>query len=223
MRFVQIPAMLVLPTVLGSCNATAIGFGAVSIRPIYGYVDGCNAVRIGGHGFDSDVAVTIGGQPITEATLPEEGSLDRGFMIDGVAPAGGPGYADVVVTNGDGQSTTISETYYYVACPSAFYPEALGPNEGIASGTEITVAGCNLNGATQVQVGDADPVPLTPGCGNVTATFSAPNLEPSDEAYPIRFLDAAGDEQFSQPCDGDTGDTALPDCDAYGLTYGGAE
>lgn len=222
-------SLILLPALVGSCNATAIGFGAVSISPIYGWEDGCNDVRIGGHGFDDGVKVTIGGAAMESPVLPTD-ALSIGFRIDGIVPGGTAGQQPVVVTNGDGATSEITDGYNFVACPTAFHPESVLPTTAdgsVAAGTVIEVRGCNLTGATQVRVGaTGTPVPLTPTCRGGIATFEAP-AAPADPADNVAyFLDASGTLVYPQPCpaDSDTSDTAVPACDEpYTVIYGGAQ
>lgn len=169
-----------LPLGLQSCS-NKVGFGVVSIRPIYGWADGCTPVSIGGHGFGDDVAVTIGGQALENLTLPEDNTenpaaTDLGFMVTGTTPAadaaalaaavakGYPGvYAGVVVTSG-GETSEIpfvegdlDGDFMYLACPYAAYPEYLSVSEGLAAGTEVSISGCNLMDGYKVKLGqDAD-------------------------------------------------------------------
>lgn len=212
---------------LASCNATAIGFGVVSVTPIYGWEDGCNAVAVRGHGFDDGATAAFGTAPLEDAELPGTDASERGFQLWGTAPAGTDGYADIVVTNGDGETSTLAGGYRYLACPRDFLPEYVtpqSPDGSVTAGTVIDVTGCNLGGATKVKVGDADPVPLTLGCRTATATFVAPAAADGDQT--VLFLNDADEEKFPAPCpaDGDTDDTAVPACDeAFVLTYGGAQ
>lgn len=201
-----LPALCVAaPLGLASCNK--VGFDAVSIRPIYGWVDGCTAVSIGGHGFGDDVKVTIGGSDLVDAALPEKESLDYGYQVTGLTPPGAqPGYATVTVSTG-GQSADVFGDFYYEACPLAAYPESVSPDSGLATGTTVTIAGCNLMGDYQVKVGPADPVSVSSACSTAYVTFSAPQLtDNSDTNYPggyyVAILDGSGTQIFPDPASG---------------------
>lgn len=215
--------LLALPALLGSCNSTAIGFAAVSVVPIYGWEPGCTPLMVRGHGFDDGVAVSIGGVPLEGASLPEEGTSERGFQVYGTAPALTDGYADVVVTNADGATSTIAHAYRALACtrPANVEHVTVATDDGIAaSGVTVNVDGCALDAATQVQVGTAAPVPLTSVCRSAMASFVAPDLAAGD--HEVLFLDAAGVAVYPLPCELDSADTA-GSCDAQVfLTYGGA-
>ena len=213
---------LLVPVVLSSCNGSAIGFKAVSIREIYGWVDdSCKTVTISGHGFDDGVTATIGGNPVTNLTLPDR-ELDKGFLFTaGVPAATEAGYGDVVVTNGDGETSTITDGYYYVACPMSAWVDGLSPTDGITAGASVGVAGCQLEGATQVQVGTAEPVPLTTAtCGTSQASFAAPDL--IEGTYTVTLLDAEGALVFPPACTPDTADTGSS-CITLTLTYGASQ
>ncbi len=193
------------PLGLISCESR-VGFDAVSIRPIYGWVDGCTDVSIGGHGFGDDVAVTIGGTPLVDAVVPakenDDGTtnLDYGYQVTGKTPAGAqPGYAEVKVTTG-GQEATVFGDFYYEACPLSAYPESVSPDTGLAVGTTVTVGGCNLMGDYQIKVGPAEPVGVTSVCSTATISFLAPDLQAGD--YYVAILDSSGNQLLPDPASG---------------------
>jgi len=227
---------LFLALVLSGCGDKA--FDAVSIRPIYGWVDGCTPVAVGGHGFGDDVQVTIGGQALADQSLPDATlfPLDVGYEVYGTTPpsTAGKGTAEVKVSTG-GVSDTVSSGFYYVDCPSPGTVEGIDPAEGVAAGDTITLQGCGLDpAAVTVRVGDAgDDQPLTAVCSTATATFVAPAVS-KPAAWYVGFFDSAGTQLSPDPaCDitlpagsitnPDTADTAWVDpCSgAATLTYGG--
>lgn len=227
-----LPAFCVAaPLAFLSCQGR-VGFDAVSVRPIYGWADGCTPVSIGGHGFGSDVAVTIGGKALEGATLPATDSLDYGYQVTGTTPpAEQAGYAEVVVTTG-GESAAVFGDFYYEACPLAAYPESISPSDGVTSGATIQLDGCSLQADYQVKVGTANPVPLTSLCSTASVSFSAPAL--ADGTYYVAIVDSAGAAVFPDAASGcdttaavgsgvvttDTGSYDL--CDGVPtLTYGG--
>lgn len=212
---------------LASCNKPP--FQAVSIRPIDGWIDGCNAITIGGSGFGDDVKATIGGKDIMNPSLPDKESADRGYMLMGVAPAGElKGYADVVVTSGDKTDTiTGSGAYYYKDCPALGYVEGVSPAEGLAGGTSVTLSGCGLD-ATVLKARLIDEagtaigadLALTSTCGKGIVSFSAPAV-PADGTYYLELVDGDGNVVTGTPCPPpDTADTAGSSCVDYKLTYG---
>lgn len=214
---------------LASCNKP--GFNAVSIRPIDGWIDGCNAIVIGGSGFGTDVKATIGGADILSPSLPDADSTDYGYMLMGIAPpsaTGLKGYQDVVVTSGEKSDTiTGSGAYYYKDCPQVGYIETVTPAEGLAAGTSVTLSGCGLDAtalkailvdSTGTQVGSE--IALTASCGKGVVTFAAPTV-PADGVYNLELVDGSGAVVAGTPCPPpDTADTSGGGCVDFKLTYG---
>lgn len=218
-----------LTLLLQACNPTP-AFNAVAISPIYGWVDGCNAVTITGAGFGDDVAATVGGKPVTNVQLPED-ATDKGYQFTATMPAGdAPGYADVVVTSGENTDTISgSGAYYYVACPQAGYIEAIEPTEGLAAGTTLSLTGCGLDAAgltAQFVAADgttvgATGVALASTCGTASVTIAAPDLAAG--VWYLQLLDETGVVVAGDICPPpDTADTAAALCTDYPLTFGGA-
>jgi hypothetical protein len=217
---------------LVSCNKP--GFNAVSIRPIDGWVDGCNAIVIGGSGFGDDVTATIGGVAIVGASVPDKNSSDYGYEVLGYAPPStiGKGYQDVVVTS-DGKSDTItgSGAYYYKTCPMPGYIDSISWTDSLAASSTITLTGCSLDttvvkarviDSTSVQVGS--DISLTSSCGTAIATFSAPSVPDPAGTYYLELVDGDGNVLNGTPCPpADTADTAGSSCIDYKLTYGAAQ
>lgn len=202
---------MLIPLFLSILGCNTVGFDAVSIFPIYGFVDGCNDITVSGHGFGEKVSATIGDNPITNITQPSEdtetpAANEKGFMFFGIVPPatdGLTGLNDVTVANesdaGVLQTDTItgSGAYYYVACPAPGLISSVVGGDGIAAGAEVTILGCNLGG-TYAEIVDSDdvpvsaPIPLTPSdCGSGRSTFAAPSV-PSDGTYYLRVTDADG-------------------------------
>lgn len=213
-----IPALCVAaPAGLQSCNVP--DFRVVSIRPIYGWVDGCTPVSIGGSGFGSDVSVTVGGKALENLTYPdaETAPLDVGYEVYGTTPAAdAAGYADVILTSG-GQTGEVNASdtvgaFYYAACPLTAYPESADPSTGVAAGSTVTLSGCNLSADYQVRVGPSAAVPVTTVCKTATVSFSAPEIQSNgldySSGYIIAILDASGNQIFPDPASGC--DTTLP-------------
>lgn len=215
----------------GSCNNA--GFDAVSIRPIYGWAEGCGPVRVSGHGFGDDVTVSLGDGdvatmqvPLESPTVPSD-EVNKGFYVEGVMPAspgGGGVYADVIVTTG-GQTDVIEGAFYYVACPGVGYVEGLAPSEGLLGGETVSLSGCGLDAAgLQAWLVDGagvpahqSPLPLTSICRTASVSFTAPALPAG--AYYLLLTDLEGN-----PVSGgapDTGDTAAL-AHALVLSFGGA-
>jgi len=241
-RLTPLWALSALPLVLlASCDL--VGYDAVSIRPNYGWDDGCTDVKISGHGFAADVSATIGGAPVDNIVLPDESDeLNYGFYFHARTPAYeipasdgteefAPNYASVVVTS-DGEDSEITNAFYYVACPGDPYVEAMVPSEGVSNGDTILLAGCNVKDSYKIEIRDpagvvqAVQADLTSVCGEAHASFTAPDL--ADGTYEVYFMNAAGDTQIwpGEDCDADTADTAFTAafCPSdLTITYGGGE
>lgn len=211
-----------------SCNNS--GFDAVAIRPIYGWVDGCNAVTVTGRGFGDDVEAYIGDQKITSLTGATE-EIDKGFLVNGIAPPStiGKGLQDVTVRSGGKEAViTGSGGYYYVECPALGYLEAASPVEGLTAGSTVDLVGCGLDAATlKVRILDSTGLPvgadiaLASTCGTATAQFVAPAV--ADGSYYLTIVDADGNTLAGAPCPPpDTGDTAYS-CSDFKLSYGAAQ
>lgn len=223
---------------LAGCEGR-LGYEAVDISPGYGYVDGCDSVQVSGHGFGEDpsvISATIGPNPLEDITFPDpaENPFDVGFVFFGTIPTatGEAGPVDVTVTRSDtGETSTIENGFYYVACPASPTVEAIAPTTGVAAGTTISLAGCDIDTAlynvtlheplTGAEVAEAD---LTAVCSTAVASFAAPDLE--DGTYDVVIRDAATGAALIPavyPCFPDTADTAASECvAAFQITYGGA-
>jgi hypothetical protein len=222
-----IPLILLL-----GCNTA--GWDAVSISPIYGWVDGCSPITISGHGFSDKATATIGGQAVTGITQPDR-DLDKGYLFTATVPAAtAAGYADVVVTDGENTATiTGTGAYYYVACPAPGYLEALSPTDGITAGATISMTGCGFDpAAVRVQIVDSagtaagDAIELTPVCGTASVSFTAPAL--ADGTWYLELIDPTGTVLSGTPCPpvdtavpADTSDTAAA-CTDTPIVYGSA-
>jgi hypothetical protein len=217
-------SLLLLPA---GCNP--LGFDAVSISPIYGWVDGCNTVTIGGHGFDEKVTAKIGDNALNDIQQPTR-DLDKGYLFTGVVPpASEAGYHDVVVTDGQNSDTiTGSGAYYYVACPAPGTVDAVSPTEGITAGATVAITGCGLDPAavrgrlvSADGTFEGDAFDLTSTCGTASVTFTAPDV--ADGVWYLELIDSTGAVLNGAPCPPpDTADTAAPACTDYPLTYGSA-
>src|SRR5207245_11501299 len=100
-----------------------------------------------GPGAPTNTTVAIGGAPATNVNVADSAT------ITATTPGHAAGTADVTVTNGNGQSGTLSGGFTYVASPAptvATVSPRSGPTNG---GAGLTVTGTNFaNGAT-VSVG----------------------------------------------------------------------
>lgn len=222
---------------LAACNDA--GYDAVSIRPTYGWADGCTDVKISGHGFADDVSATIGGEAVTDISLATLEN-NQGFVFYGTTP---PATADMVATHNDvtvtsdGEDSVIPMAYYYVACMGDPLVEDFGVvvgNDFAQNGTPVTLrsdaietgdtveyAGCNLPTGGSVVIADpsgteADAsADLSNDCSTAVASFEAPTLT-AGGTYWIFLLDSNGD--IIEPACSVGGCTADPrDCVAGDL------
>ncbi len=214
-RSLLVVAVLPLIPVLG-CGER---LNAVSIRPIYGWVDGCNSVMLSGSGFGADVVAEIGGNRMADIATTTD-SEDVGYEFTATAPsATEPGYANVTVYSGGKEDTiTGSGAYYYVACPASPHVDGLGATTA-AIGTTVTISGCgfdarrmrvqleSIDGATRSEI-------LTPEtrCGTASIDFVVPSVLMG--SYSVVILDLDGNLLAGDQCAaGDSGDTAnTPGC-----------
>jgi hypothetical protein len=92
-----------------SVNVTDCGqVVATKVRPVFGPVAGGQSVAIDGEGFLSGATATLGGAAMTKVSANET-------LVTGTSGAHAAGVVDVVVTNGDGSSTTLKGAYTYLA------------------------------------------------------------------------------------------------------------
>jgi hypothetical protein len=118
-----------------------------TVSPAAGPASGGTNVTIAGTGFTGAVSVSLGGTAAASVTVNSSTS------ITAVAPAASAGTVDVAVTNAGGTSApSASDQFTFVAAPSV---SSLSPATGsVAGGTEVTISGANLAGATQVTFGE---------------------------------------------------------------------
>ena len=72
-------------------------------------------------------------------------------IATGTTQPGGQGDADVVTTNGDGQSSILVDGYNYVGAP---FIDSFNPSVGaVAGGKVVTIAGKNFSALSKVEIG----------------------------------------------------------------------
>ena len=188
---------------LAACGET---FNAVSIQPIYGWVDGCTTVTIQGNGFGPDVNADIGGARV-EDVLATANPVDVGYAFTATVPAAAaPGYADVTVfSNGAQDVITGSGAYYYVACPAAAHVDTLSIESGLYT-QAVSIRGCNLDANLQrVRLVSADRTVVsddlvpTAVCGTAEMSFAVPVVPAG--TYAVQVVDLAGTVLGGELCD----------------------
>jgi signal transduction histidine kinase len=113
-----------------------------SVAPGSGSSGGGDSVTITGAGFASGATVTFGGTPATGVTVVNS------TTITATTPAHAAGQVDVVVTNADTSSATLTNGYNFNPPPGI---TAVTPNTGdIAGGTSVTITGTDFQLPTDV-------------------------------------------------------------------------
>jgi IPT/TIG domain len=159
--FDQFPARTVLITLLAlvglslGCDATSpsgpspvpgatpTAFAVGSIAPNAGVPGGATVVMIFGSGFQSGATVTLGGTAMNATVTSSTTIVAR-------TPAHAPGAVDVVVTNPNGQSGTLSGAYTYADAPPVPAPTvaAVVPTIGsTGGGTPVAITGTGFDGS----------------------------------------------------------------------------
>jgi glucose/arabinose dehydrogenase len=122
-----------------------------SITPNSGNINGGTAVTVTGTGFLAGATLSLGGAAATGVTLVSSTS------ITAVTPAHAAGAVNVMVTNTDAQSGTLSSGYTYnTAPPSNPAPTvtSISPNSGtINGGTAATIRGTGFLAGATVKLG----------------------------------------------------------------------
>ena len=114
-----------------------------SVTPASGSSNGGTTITIAGSGFTYGGIVTVGGVRAQTITVL------NGTTITATTPSNALGAADVVVTNMDGQSSTLTGGFTYTTPPPPSVT-SVSPSFGtVNGGTAITINGANfLYGAT---------------------------------------------------------------------------
>jgi hypothetical protein len=137
-----------------------------SILPNSGVIAGGTVVTISGSGFLSNPTVKFGGVlgTVTSATATS---------INATAPAHAAGKVDVLVTNTDGQSATLTQGFTYTAAAPTI--SIVSPNSGpTTGGTAVTITGANFDSGATVKFGAlpaTDVVVVTPTLINARTPF----------------------------------------------------
>jgi hypothetical protein len=146
-----------------------------SISPLTGPTSGGTNVNISGSGFASGASVSLGG------TLATSVVVVNGTSITARTAAHASGPVNVVVTNSDGQTGTLSNGFTYIPPPTI---SNVIPNSGVTSGgTSITVSGSGFQtGATLSLGGAAASNVVVVNSGSITAST------PSHASGPVNVV-----------------------------------
>jgi glucose/arabinose dehydrogenase len=130
-----------------------------SITPNSGNINGGAAVTVTGTGFLAGATVKMGGTAATGVTLVSSTS------ITAVAPAHAAGAVNVMVTNTDAQSGTLTSGYTYNTAPAANPAPtvtSISPNSGtINGGSAVTIRGTGFLAGATVKLGGTSATTVT--------------------------------------------------------------
>lgn len=116
----------------------------VSVTPGSGYEVGGTSITLRGSNFRTAPTVSVGGVAATGVTFTSA------TEVSATTPAG-TGVVDVTLTNADGQTTTLAQSFRYVPAPTL---AAVSPSHGpVQGGTRITITGTNFQRGASVFVG----------------------------------------------------------------------
>ena len=121
-----------------------------TIAPTSGPTTGGTAITITGTGFLAGATVSLGGTAATGVTVVNSTS------ITATSPAHAAGAVNVVVTNSDAQTDTLTNGYTYTASNPAPTVSSISPTSGTtAGGTSVTITGTGFLSGAQVTLGGA--------------------------------------------------------------------
>ncbi len=135
------------------------------ISPSSGPATGGTSVTITGTNLTGATSVTIGGASATSV------SVVNSTTITATTPSGTPGARDVAVTTVGGTGTGTG-LFTYIAAPTV---TGITPSSGpTAGGTNVTITGTNLTGATGVTIGGASATSVSV-VNSTTITATTPS------------------------------------------------
>jgi fibronectin type 3 domain-containing protein len=142
----------------------------ISISPSAGQIGGGDGVVITGTGFIDGIskAVTIGGSSCAPMIVVS------GTQITCTTTAHAAGTVDVVVTNGDGGSATLTNAWTYTATPPPVV-SSIAPTSGAAvGGTAVTITGTGFTAGVTIKIGGSTCTgPVVGSSTSITCTTSS--------------------------------------------------
>ncbi len=141
-----------------------------SISPNSGTINGGTAVTITGTGFLAGATVSVGGTAATGVTVVNSTS------ITATTPAHAAGAVNVIVTNSDTQSGTLTQgfTYTTVSNPAPTLTGISPASGAAAGGTAVTISGTGFQAGATVSMGGTPATAVTVmNSTSITATTPA--------------------------------------------------
>jgi len=157
-----------------------------SISPSSGPASGGTSISITGSGFLTGATVSLGG------TAAANVSVLSGALITAKTATHNAGSVDVIVTNSDTQSGTLSAGFSYTAASNpAPTVTTVTPNSGSsAGGTTVTIGGTGFLPGTTVTLGGTAATGVT-----VVSSTSLLVTTPAHSAGPVNVVVTNGEEQ----------------------------
>ncbi len=142
-----------------------------SISPQSGPQTGGTALTVTGTGFQSGLSLTLGGTAATAVNVPS------GAQISATSPNHSAGVVDVQVTNPDGGTNTLFNTYTYVGVTITSLTPAVAD---VAGGTVIQISGSGFQNGASVTLGGLLAAVAFISSGELHATAPAHAAGPVD-------------------------------------------
>ncbi|HBI33866.1 MAG TPA: hypothetical protein DDY44_01795 [Candidatus Moranbacteria bacterium] len=159
--------------------APTISAGAVS--PASAKLTGGDTITITGTGFYGTPTVTLGGTAATAVTVVNP------TTITATTPAHSVGAVDVVITNEDSQSATLTNGFTFTELPPTL--SSISPDNGpVAGGTNVTISGTNFVAGSVSAIGGT----ITTDGDYTVHTFTGSGTFTADSDMPVEVLVVAG-------------------------------
>ncbi len=144
------------------------------INPSSGTELGGTSVTIVGDNFQSGLTVTFGDTSATDIFVVPSS------IITAATPAHPAGTVDVIVTNPNGLSDTLANSFEFIGIPPAV--TSIDPDSGTQlGGTSVTIAGSNFQSGLTVTFGDSTATDIV--------VVSSDNITATSPAYPAGTVD----------------------------------
>ena len=198
-----------VPAPVTPAPAAPAGLTLRSMAPSAGPTVGSDFVRVFGQGFQDGATVTIDGVSVP-VTRTNGTSAPNGTFIEFRTLAHAEGTVDVVVTNPDGQSKTLAQSYTFAVFSVEASPGAVAPRGALTvSWHAPSGRGCSGGGdwIAIYRIGDSDETGAANGhsdlwydhvCGATSGSWTV-NAPSEPGAYEFRFMAGAGSVARSKP------------------------